>query len=80
MSAYMGGVRGDRATFVTRNGGARGGVESRLWGFSGGGVRTHVYEKDGVPYLTIELFTYQGSGREGTVYDGPIAKAPLKRS
>lgn len=76
MAAYIGSLSGSRGA-VTRTGGEASGVRSVLAGWKGG-VATYLNHRDGVPWLTVELVTHQGAGREGVLYDGPLADAPLK--
>lgn len=76
MAAYIGSVEGSRGP-ARRMGGEASGVSSALAGWNGG-VITHLNTRDGIPWLRIELVTHRGQGRQGVVYDGPLADIPLK--
>lgn len=76
MAAYMVEAGGSRGS-VSRLGGADGGVWAICAGWEGG-VRVRTFHKDGVPWLRVDLVKHRGKGREGALYDGPLAEAPIK--
>ena len=42
-----------------------------------GAVRTRLYVRDGVDWVTVELMRWHGSGTERELYSGPVGRPEL---
>lgn len=71
MSHFYGTLQGGRGE-VTRGGTKKSGLEAWVASYSGA-VRVKVYvDMQGRDRVRVEKRTWQGSGKEMAIYDGPI--------
>jgi hypothetical protein len=76
MAHFYVSCQGSRGS-VHRLGGKNAGVRATLAGWQGS-IQVRLYERDGVDYVVVTRGHWNGTGDDGTIYDGPVNRAMVK--